>query len=535
MRSKKIVIIAVFGLLTVFVTVAVLTLQVKTQVKELFKLNKKLQKEGYYMADFEFRMLGFSYLLDKGKYYEAINSLSKYYAKLKKRDGLIKIPDFNSKQEEIDFFLNLQNPDTGAFVDESAPYCIYWEISQNIINHLEALSDSTTAPLQLKYPLKFLDDINTSEKLTSFLNDISYVGWIASKFPQTSFHFARNILDCSIDGNTLERNNLYNFSPEWKHAMLTWMYDFQDSTSGMWGPKNKKTGKLLKYDLNNTASILKAYRDNDGNDLYEEFPLQYTEKLFSSAMRILTEPYPADEEALDEIHEWNLKKVKGFNMILRYLWNDASKQDKQIIENLLEDFIKMSFVKYYVKSEGAFSYYPHAKHASADGFSNIIFENIGAFSYTKQKKLFGDSVDSIQSLGNTTIENLQPLLQKISEGDMKINSIRFYKTKPDISKLTENVWAVYYPNKTDVLDVTELVPNLIAWADSTAVSIGNWTSVEEKKRELESLNIKKPISFRENIVESLLEGEEDVYCIGFNFLQIPKFVIKCNSNQLIGS
>ncbi len=26
-----------------------------------------LQKEGYYMADFEFRMLGFSYLLDNEK------------------------------------------------------------------------------------------------------------------------------------------------------------------------------------------------------------------------------------------------------------------------------------------------------------------------------------------------------------------------------------------------------------------------------------------------------------------------------------
>jgi len=531
MKSKKIIIIAVFGLITVFVAFGILrTFQVKTKVKALFKLNKELQKEGYYMADFEFRMIGLAYLLDKGQYSEALNSLSKYHSKLKNRDGLIKIPHFANKQEEIDFFLNQQNPHTGAFIDESAPYFIYWEISQNIINHLEALSDSTIAPLQLKYPLKFLDKINTPEKLTAFLNDISYVGWIASKFPQTTFHFARNILDCSKPGNTLERNNLYTFSPEWKHTMLKWMYDFQDSTSGMWGPKNKDTGKLLKYDLNNTASILKAYRDNDGNNLYADFPLRYTDKLFSTSLKILSEPYPADEEELDEIHEWNLKKVKGFNMILQYLWKDASKQEKKAIENLLEDFIKISFDKYYVKSEGAFSYYPNAKHASADGFSNMIFDNIGAFSYTKQKKLFSESVDSIRNLGSITIENLKPFIQKMSKSDMKINSIRFYKTKPDITKLTENVWAVYYLNKSGVLDVSELVPNLIAWADSTSLSFGNWTSVAEKKRELEKLNIEKPIILQENIVENVIEPDDNLYCVGFNVLQIPKFIVKCNSN-----
>lgn len=531
MKYKKIT-IAVLSLTAVFVAFGVFrSIQVKSQVKGLFKLNKKLQKEGYYMADFEFRMLGVSYLLDKGHYSEAINSLSEYHSKLKNRDGLLKIPDFNNIQEEIDFFLNLQNPKTGAFIDESVPYCVYWEISQNIINHMEALLDSTSVPLQLKYPLKFLDDINTPEKLKAFLNDISYVGWIVSKFPQTTFHFARNILDCTKPDNTLERNNLYSFSPEWKHAMLKWMYDFQDSASGMWGPKNKNTGELLKYDLNNTASILKAYRDNEGNDLYDDFPLRYTDKLFSNSLKILSEPYPDNEDELDEIHEWNLKKVKGFKMILQHLWKDASKQDKQAMENLLEDFVKISFDKYYVKSEGAFSYYPKSEHASADGFSNMIFDNIGAFSYTKQKKLFGESIDSIQNHGIITNENFKPFIQKILKSDMKINSLRFYKTKPDGTKLTENVWALFYPNNSGVLDVTELVPNLVAWADSTRLSVGNWTSVAEKKQELEKLHIKKPIILSENNIENVLEVEENVYCIGFNVLQIPKFIIKCSSKE----
>jgi hypothetical protein len=529
MKNKKIITIIFLGVLTVFIAFGVFrTFQVKSKVKELFKLNKELQKEGYYMADFEFRMVGFAYLLDKGHYSEALNSLTNYHLRLKNRVGLIKIPHFSNKQEEIDFFLNLQNPQTGAFIDTSAPYCIYYEISKNIINHLEALSDSTIAPVHLKYPLKFLDSINTPEKLIVFLNDISYIGWIASKFPQTTFHFARNILDCAKTGNSLERLNLYTFSPEWKDAMLKWMYNFQDSTSGMWGPKNKKTGQLLKYDLSNTASILKAYRDNEGNNLYTDFPLRFTDNLLGSTLKILSEPYPVDEEELDEIHEWNLKKVKGFNMVLRYLWKDASKHDKQKMENLLADFIKISFDKYYVKSEGAFSYYPNAKHASADGFSNMIYDDIGAFSYSKQKKLFGQLVDSIQNIGSVSFDNLMPYIKKISKSDMKINSIRIYKSKPDITKLTENVWALFYPNKSSVLDVTELVPKLISWADSTTLTVGNWTSVAEKKRELQKLNIKEPIILKENIAKNAFGPVDTLYCVGFNVLQIPKFVLKCD-------
>jgi hypothetical protein len=480
------------------------------------------------MADFEFKMLGFSYLLDKGLFFEASNSLSEYYSKLKNRDRLIKIPNFNNKQEEIDFFFNLQNPRTGAFIDESAPFCTYWSISENIINHMEALADSSTTPLKLKYPLKFLDKINTPEKLTAYLDNISYVGWLASKFPQTTFHFSRDILGEASSGSTLERTNLYRFSPEWKHTMLKWMYDFQDSTTGMWGPKNRKTNKLLKYDLNNTASILKAFRDNDGNDLYSDFPLRYSDKIFSTSLKLLSEPYPDDEERLDEIHEWNLKKVKGINMLLRYLWKDASEQNKMALEHIIEDFIKLSFDKYYVKSEGAFSFYPNAGHASPDGFSNLIYDNIGAFSYEKQKKLFGETVDSVKNFGFISIQNLEPIFQKMSESDLKINSIRFYKTKPNMRNLTDNVWAVYYPNNSGILDVTELIPNLIAWTDSTSLSIGNWISIAEIKRELEKLNIKKPIILYENIAEHAFELNDESYCVGFDVLQIPKFIIKCN-------
>jgi hypothetical protein len=237
---------------------------------------------------------------------------------------------------------------------------------------MEALEDSTTSPLKLKYPLKFLDEINIPEKLTAYLDDISYVSWLASRFPQTTFHFARDILSEAIPGSTLERTNLYRFSPEWKHAMLKWMYDFQDTTTGLWGPKNRRTNKLIKPDLNNTASILNAFRNNDGNDIHKEFPLKYQGKLFKSALEQLSESFP-DEEDLDEIHEWNLRQTKGIKMLLRYLWKDASDENKRNAERIILRQINICFEKYYVRNEGAFSYYPNAKHASGDGSTNLIF------------------------------------------------------------------------------------------------------------------------------------------------------------------
>lgn len=309
--------------------------------------------------------------------------------------------------------------------------------------------------------------------------------------------------------------------------MLEWMYNFQDSTSGMWGPRNRKTGELVKYDMNNTASIVKAYRDNNGKNVYADFPLQYSDKLLASSLTILSEPYPGDVNELDVIHEWNLKKIKGFTMVLRYLWTEASEQDKTAVESLLEEFITNSFDKYYVRSEGAFSYYPNARHASADGFSNIIFDEIGAFSYQKQKTLFGVTEESIQNLGGVSTQRLKSFFQTMAVGDMKINSIRFYMSQPDIKELTRNVWAVYYPGDSSVLDVTELVPDLLAWIDSSSVVMGNWTSLAEKKRELEILHIDKPIKLNDHYFENMFDKGDSLYCVGFNMLQVPKCIVKC--------
>jgi len=73
------------------------------------------------------------------------------------------MPEFRTKEEEFDFYLSLQNPNTGAFMDESYPYCSYTGPTGNVLLHLDALAEETGRTLQLIYPLKYLDQLNTPE------------------------------------------------------------------------------------------------------------------------------------------------------------------------------------------------------------------------------------------------------------------------------------------------------------------------------------------------------------------------------------
>ena len=115
-------------------------------------------------------MLGFAYLLGKGRYLEAAAGIRALHKQLKSREGLIKLPRFVNKMQEMEFYLNLQNPRTGAFMDDSFPYCTYDGPTGNVLLHLESLAMETGQPLRLKYPLTYLDEINTPDKLRAFLD-----------------------------------------------------------------------------------------------------------------------------------------------------------------------------------------------------------------------------------------------------------------------------------------------------------------------------------------------------------------------------
>lgn len=500
----------------------------KTQVNELFQMNKELQGQGYYMAEFEFKMLGIAYDLDKGHYYTSLKLINQLYHQLKTKEGLVKVPKFINKTEELQFYLNLQNPNTGAFMDDSYPYCTYTGPTGNVLLHLDSLAEQTGQTLKLKYPLKYLDEINTPEKMKAYLNDVSTVGWIGAKFPQTSFHFARDILSLFYEDNTVIKRSLYNVSPEAKQALLQWFYENQDPETGLWGPKSKN-GKLLKKDTSNTVSIMKVFVGDEGNDVNESLPLRYKDELAQSILIELAKPVPQDDE-LNEWHEWTLKTSKSIKALTRYLWNDISDINKEKTKDFFEYYISTKFEKFYIPEEGSFSYYPHGEHATLDGTGDFfIFKDIGALSGKKQAQLWGTAEENITNLGIHRTSRMKKADFNLITNHKSVNSLRLYKTNPNYGDLTSGVYGIIYPRETHVLDIIDLTPRVKHWVNSTDQVMGNWVSKEDVIRELNSINIDEVPIYNNDIpmedVNNTLMSNGKITVIGFDILQVPRYKI----------
>lgn len=494
------------------------------QVPELFRLNKQRQEEGYYMGEFEFKMLGLAYLLDKGRYSDALGALGALHDQLETRKGLVRVPPFEDKRQELEFYLGLQDPGTGAFMDASYPYCVYEGPTGNVLEHLEALARETGQPLRLRHPLRFFDEIDTPVELHAFLDDVSHVGWMASKFPQTSFHMARDLLAYASDDNVLERNALYAFSAEWKRALLEWFHDDQDPETGFWGPRSRRSEKLVKLDLNNTSTIIRSFIDRQGNDIHPDLRLRYRSQAFDTSLQVLDEPMPSTEDAL---HEWALAQSKGLKTLLVYLWRDASQAQKDRARRLLERYVRTTFERYYVPPEGAFSYYPDAEHATLDGTGSVMstLRAMGAFSRAEQRRLWqgAEAAGARSALAVARIgeEDIAPLLR--CEG---ASSVRVYDPEPSDESYAAGVAWVVYPRKTPYLDAADLLPKLQTWLDSTSQSMGNWVSREAILERGEVLAGAGPRvithSFPLGPANALLHRHRRVTVIAFDVLQLPR-------------
>jgi len=526
MKKKPIAISVGIILIVVLLSASYMVNRTKTQIKELFQMNKALQEQGYYMAEFEFKMLGIAYELDKGHYYTSLKLLDQLHHQLESQEGLIKVPKFADKNEEFQFYLNLQNPKTGAFMDDSYPYCTFTGPTGNVLLHLESLAEKTGQPLKLKYPMKYLDEINTAEKMKTYLDDVATVGWIGSQFPQTSFHFARDVLSLLYEENTVVKHDLYDVSPEAKQALLFWFYENQDPETGLWGPKSTD-GKLMKKDTMNTVSIMKIFVDEEGNNVYEALPLRYKAELTQSILDGLEKPLPADDE-LDEWHEWTLESSKSIKAITRYLWHDMSDANKEKAKAFFKYYIEIKFTKFYVPEEGSFSYYPHGEHATLDGTSDyFVFKDIGALSGSKQSQLWGSPEMTIMDAGIRKTGSIKETDFYETADHQSVNSLRLYVADPAYGDLTSGVYGIIYPRQTAVLDIVDLTPRVKHWVDSTDQVMGNWVSKEDILHDLDTINIAQVPVYQNGIpIEELnktLRINGRITVIGFDILQVPRY------------
>ena len=110
-----------------------------------------------------------------------------------------------------------------------------------------------------------------------------------------------------------------------------------------------------------------------------------------------------------------------------------------------------------------------------------------------------------------------------------INSLRAYEAAIDYDNLMLSVAAIIYPDASSIPDIMELTARMKKWIDATPQTMGNWTSKEDVKRELEAVRFEEApvyekIAGIENL-NSILQKSGRVTVIGFDALQIPRYRI----------
>jgi len=333
----------------------------------------------------------------------------------------------------------------------------------------------------------------------------------------------------SRSDNVLERNGLYAFSPEWKRALLGWFHENQDPETGFWGPRSRWTGKLLKVDMNNTASIIQAFVDRSGNARHPEYPSRYADRMIGTTLTLLSRPMPADD-AEDELHAWALAEDKGIKMLLRYLWKDASAEQKRRTRELIKEYLRVKFEKYYVNRDGAFGYYPGAASASLDGTGGTIglLRDIGAFSRSRQEALWG-SADSFRS-EVLRVDRIDERQFAVFRGNPAINAVRIYAPGPASENPAAGVVAVFYPRVKVCLDAADLLPRVASWLSATDKSMGNWVSRETvlEETELRGVNAAPQIvgNVPVEVANDLFRRFGELVVVGFDTLQLPLHEIR---------
>jgi hypothetical protein len=122
MKNNRISSITFLIVIVLLILTGILTTtRFKTRLREIFKMNEALKSEGYYLSEFEFKLLAQAYYLDHGQFIKALSGLRKIHKQLTNKENLIKIPEFSGNKEKLNFYRNLQNPETGAFMDGHYP------------------------------------------------------------------------------------------------------------------------------------------------------------------------------------------------------------------------------------------------------------------------------------------------------------------------------------------------------------------------------------------------------------------------------
>ncbi|SNY94168.1 hypothetical protein SAMN04515647_4492 [Cohaesibacter sp. ES.047] len=472
---------------------AFLGLKTKAQVDEIFALNAERKQQGYFMAEFEFQMLSVIYHVDRGHYLTALSIIRAVHHKLESGEGLIKLPQDATPSQTLTFFKDLQQPDTGDFMqDKGYPVFASISVTANMINTIDGLSRKTGMPLELNHPMRFLEGFNEPGELIPLLDDLSMIGPFGARMPQTPFVEIGELIGFAQD---LEELGMYKFSDAWHLAFIDWANSHQHPQTGLWGPHRADDPLPAGGgDITSSEKIAQVYLDNDGNRRRQDAPLQHRDQIFSTVLAHLNSAAPEEQSDLSDMHEWILSQNRGLRFITRYLWRELEADQRDVAHAKFETLIRTRFERTFIPSEKAFSLYPGEAHADLDGTGETlgILDELGVYSLERQNRLWGEQSTETKMLPPVTTNDMMAALRETFSQIQGGNSIRLHRIESSIfDPLKPDL--IYRPITATIPDAVELAYGIEGWLVQTPQQMGNWMSKDSIRRRLPELEQIQPV------------------------------------------
>jgi hypothetical protein len=491
----------------------------------LFKRNAELKVQGYYMGEFEFKMLTAVYYLNEGRYWKAYRTLRRIETEMESLEGLVKMPDKASPQERMAFMLERQYRGTGAFMDPAYPYFTYFAPTANAVEALEDLAQKAGQPLTLKHELRFLDEIRTPQQLRAFLGSVLYIQDKWARMSPGPYVAVTELASFDV----LERNGLYRFSEEWKDDLRRWFHETQDPATGYWGTRIGDPGNWRQNrDPNSTFHILKLVVDERGNDRSEKYPLRYAGALARSILLSLAAPIPDDTV---EEHGWRLDQDQGATMLIRLLWPHLSEAERRGSREALQRSLISSYGHYFRPADGGFSLYASAPRADVDGTGGglMLLQTSGSLPGTWERdRLWGETLARAPEPVRTNVRHWNEAALPPSAG---ANSVRVYRDALPAGDSYDDASLVQisYLGDSPVLDVMDLRQRVARFLAADGQMFGNWTSKEsllarplDLQREIKAVPVSRGAPDLARLGRDH-PGARRFYVVGYDLFQVPVF------------
>ncbi len=328
-----------------------------------------------------------------------------------------KISNLNQKQMLL-LLRDLQNKNTGSFVEHPTTFWLEIERAKHILRLLKRNN------LKPKYELKFLNKINTGNKLKNYFKSLLLD---FSKNNEDELNLAITAL------LTIKELGFHKFSKDWDKAYFESLEYWQDNETGYWGPWFKKDNRIIKKpELSTTFHIIRLYYDKNTLELKnKDFDLKYKRRIIETTWKLKNKNYPYGW--LEKGH-WSTHHTGDIITIFLYLFDELSDQEKYKIRKLFNRFLSWT-IKDLLQGDGGFIgdklYQKEKTSIYKSHLAILLLRDIGYFFKVYRERLFG-------------------------EIKQKSNSYRIYKDKiPKDEFDTKNLKEIIYLSKKEILDPLE--------------------------------------------------------------------------------